>query len=121
MAKSEGNILTIASVVEKGFSPLAYRYLLLQSHYRTPTSFSWEALEASSKALSKLERLVSGLPDGGKINEEYKNKFVSKLENDFNTAQALAVVWTLAKDKSVSDEDKKATILDFDKVLGLGL
>lgn len=121
MAKSEGNILTISSIVDKGFPPLAYRYLLLQSHYRTPTSFSWESLEASSKALAKLQKLVSTLPGGGEVNEEYKKKFTEKLENDFNTAQALAVVWTLAKDKSVSDESKKTTILDFDKVLGLNL
>lgn len=121
MAKSEGNTITLSTLKEKGFSPLAYRYLLLQSHYRTPTTFSWESLEASSKAFTKLQKLFSSLPEGGEINEEYKKKFTEKLENDFNTAQALAVLWTLAKDKSVSDEDKRATIADFDKVLGLNL
>jgi len=121
MAKSDGNILTLSDLEEKGFSPLAYRYLLLQSHYRTPTTFSWESLEGSNKALGKLQKLISELPEGGSVDQAYRAKFVEKLENDFNTAQALAVLWTLAKDKSVSDEDKRATILDFDRVLGLSL
>jgi len=129
MAKSDGNILTLSDLNEKGLSPLAYRYLLLQSHYRTPTTFSWESLEGSSKALGKLQRLISELftlsgvegPENGQIDQAYKAKFVEKLENDFNTAQALAVLWTLAKDKEVKPEDKRTTILDFDRVLGLGL
>ena len=119
MAKSDGNIITLSDLEKKGFSPLAYRYLLLLSHYRTPTTFTWEALEAANNAYQKLQRFISTLPEGGKVNEEYNDKFKSKIENDFNTPQALAVLWTLAKDKSISDEDKRATILDFDKVLGV--
>jgi len=121
MAKSTGNTINLSDLEEKGFSPLVYRYLLLQSHYRTPTTFSWESLEASSKALSKLQRLTSEIPEDGKVDQAYRAKFVEKLENDFNTPQALAVLWTLAKDKEVRPEDKRATILDFDRVLGLGL
>ncbi|MFH1472976.1 MAG: cysteine--tRNA ligase [bacterium] len=129
MAKSAGTFLTLNELVDKGHSPLAYRYLLLQSHYRTPTTFTWESLEASSKALEKLQKLVASLlapsgvegPEGGSVDLAYKAKFVEKLENDFNTPQALAIVWTLAKDKEVKLEDKRTTLLDFDKVLGLGL
>ncbi len=121
MAKSEGNHLTLKILEEKGFSPLSYRYFLLLSHYRTPTNFTWEALEAAQNAFNKIKKLVDSWPDGGRVDEAYKAKFVEKIENDLNTAQALAILWTLAKDKEVKPEDKKATAQDFCKVFGLGL
>ena len=135
MSKSKNNFYTIRDVFERGFSPLALRYLFLLSHYRTPVNFTWEALEAANNAFEKLKRFVEGytspnplLAQGGgrdvspgEVNQEYKNKFVEKLENDLNTPKALAVLWMLVKDKDISPENKLATILDFDKVLGLGL
>ncbi|MDO8590171.1 MAG: cysteine--tRNA ligase [bacterium] len=121
MSKSLGNFITIRAVTEKGVSPLALRYLFLLSHYRTPTNFSFEALEAAENAYNRLKKFVAGLLGTGVVDESYKQKFTEKLENDLNTPQALAVVWGLIKDKDISPEDKLATILDFDKVLGLGL
>jgi len=121
MAKSEGNQINLKTLVEKNFSPLAYRYFLLMAHYRTPVNFSWEALEAAQNAYEKLKKFVSTGGSGGSVDEAYKAKFKEKLENDLNTAQALAIVWTLVKDKKVTIENKIATILDFDRVLGLGL
>ena len=121
IAKSAGDFLTLSDLKKKGFSPLAYRYFLLLSHYRTPTNFTWESLQAAQNAYDKLQKLFSSLPAGGAIDQAYKAEFVERLENDFNTPQALAVVWTLAKDKDVRPEDKRATLADFDKVLGLNL
>jgi cysteinyl-tRNA synthetase len=121
MAKSEGNHITLGSVSEKGFSPLAYRYFLLMAHYRTPVTFTWEALEAANNAFEKLKRYVGPMSTVGNVDLAYKAQFTDKIENDLNTAQALAVMWTMLKDKEVKEEDKLATLLDFDKVLGLGL
>ena len=121
MAKSEGTGITLKTLVEKGFSPLAYRYFLLMAHYRTPVTFTWEALEAANNAYQKITKLVASWPQGGKVDEAYKAQFVEKIENDLNTPQALAVLWTLAKDKEVKDEDKKATAQSFCSVYGLGL
>jgi cysteinyl-tRNA synthetase len=121
MAKSEGNHITLKTLEEKGFSPVSYRYLLLLSHYRTPTTFTWEALEAAQNAFNKIKKLVDSWPDGGAIDLAYKAKFMEKIENDLNTPQALAVLWTLAKDKEVKPEDKKASARDFCRILGLGL
>lgn len=121
MAKSEGNFITLKTLEEKSFSPLAYRYLLLMAHYRTPVAFTWEALEAAQNAYNKITKLVASLPDGGKVNEEYQKQFVEKIENDLNTPQALAVLWTMMKDKNVPDADKKATAQNFCRVYGLGL
>lgn len=121
MAKSEGNYITLKVLVDKGFTPLAYRYFLLMAHYRTPVTFSWEALEAAQNAYNRLIKFVASLSKVGKINESYKDKFKEKLEKDLNTPQALAVLWGLVKDDKISPEDKLATLFDFDKVLGLGL
>jgi cysteinyl-tRNA synthetase len=121
MAKSEGTGVTLKTVAEQGFSPLTYRYFLLMAHYRTPVNFTWEALEAANNAFEKLKRFVGPLSATGEVDAEYKKQFTEKLENDLNTPQALAVLWTLVKDKDVSPENKLATLLDFDKVLGLGL
>ncbi|MEK7135485.1 MAG: cysteine--tRNA ligase [Patescibacteria group bacterium] len=121
MAKSEGTGITLKTLEEKGFSPLTYRYFLLMAQYRTPVTFTWEALEAAQNAYNKIKRLVDSWPDGGKVDEAYKAKFVEKIENDLNTPQALAVLWTMVKDKDMKDEDKKATAQNFCSVFGLGL
>jgi len=131
MAKSEGNQITLKTLVEHGSAPLAYRYFLLLSHYRTPTSFTWEALEAAENAYRKLKETFAGLtrlPDkdgqvrtNGRMVDSYKKEFKNAIENDLNTPEALAVVWKFVKDESVSPTDKQATLLDFDQVLGLDL
>ena len=121
MAKSKGNFIVLKTIEEEGYSPLSYRYFLLLSHYRTKTNFTWEGLMAAQNALTRLERLLEALPKGGKVDELYKIKFVEKIENDFNTPQALALVWTLLKDENVSPANKHATIMDFDRILGLRL
>jgi len=122
MAKSEGNFYTLDDIEAKGFSPLAYRYFLLMAHYRTPVNFSWEALEAAQNAYRKLKEIYHGLiRTNERIDEKYKKEFDEAIENDLNTPEALAVVWKLVKDESVSPSDKHATLLEFDKVLGLDL
>ena len=121
MSKSLGNGYTAEQLVEMGFDPLAHKYLVLTSHYRKGLEFSLESLKASQAALFKLRSLLSGWADGGEINNDYKNEFVEFLSNDLSTGEALALIWKLTKDETVGDEDKKATIFDFDRVLGLGL
>ncbi|MDB5266292.1 MAG: cysS [Parcubacteria group bacterium] len=128
MAKSEGNFITMRSIEEKGFSPLAYRYFLLTAHYRTPTNFSWEALESAENAYKRLKTLMQMFKkesDGkeGSVNKAYKQEFLEAIENDCNTPEALAVVWKLGKSAGdgLSYPDAHATLLDFDRVLGLKL
>lgn len=121
MAKSEGNFIRLQTLIDKDFHPLAYRYLLLTAHYRSPMTFSFEALQGSQNAYEKLLEHIRSYTDDGKINETYQKEFLAHIENDFDTPQAIATMWKLIKDQSVVDADKKATILDFDRVLGLGL
>lgn len=121
MAKSEDNFLRLQSVVDRNINPLSYRFWLLMAQYRTKMNFFWEALESANVAYSRLTNLFLELGEEvGNINEEYRNKFVSFIEDDLNTPKALALLWSLIADNSITPADRKATILDFDKVLGLG-
>jgi cysteinyl-tRNA synthetase len=121
MAKSDGNFITLQTIVEKGISPLAYRFWLLMGHYRTKMNFNWEALEGAETALKRLYNLYMSLgSETGNVHEEYRNKFKEYMEDDLDTPRALSLLWDVIKDENMSEADKKATILDFDKILGLG-
>jgi len=121
MAKSEGAFITLKTLKEKGFNPLAYRFFVLGTHYRKPLNFSWTALEAGEKGLKNLYNQLRNLGNkGGKINKKKKNKFLKKINDDLNAPQALAVMQKILKSK-LSNGDKLATLLDFDKILGLRL
>lgn len=121
MAKSAGGFITLKSLEDDMISPLAYRYWLLTAHYRSPVNFTVEAVRGAQNALIKLMTTMSNLPDGGTVSEAYKARFTAFINDDLGTAQALALVWELLKDASVSDADKRATVLDFDRVFGLKL
>jgi len=56
----------------------------------------------------------------GTVSSEYKEKLIAYMDNDLDTPKALALLWDLVKDANISDSDKKATMLDFDKVFGFG-
>lgn len=138
MAKSEGNVVTLKDIADRKISPRAYRYWLLSAHYRTLMNFSWEALESSATALKKLQNRVADLAavqhsvsdKMGKPIEPYLNKFTDAINNDLNLPVALSLVWQLLDDHSFTPADPSerfvradilATILEFDKVLGLDL
>lgn len=121
MGKSEGNILTVGLLKEKGFNPLAYRLYILTAHYRSKAYFVWEGLKAAQSALNSLYGFFFEYPDGGKILKEYQKEFQGAINNDLDTPKALSLVWKLIKDGKVSGGDKKQTLLNFDKILGLGL
>ncbi|MFQ5492562.1 MAG: cysteine--tRNA ligase [Candidatus Dojkabacteria bacterium] len=125
MGKSLGNAYTLADVEAEGFDPLDLRYFYLTAHYRQILNFTWEALGAASARLVKLEGAVeqwrreSG-GRSGQILNVYKDKFVAAISDDLNIPKALGVVSELL-DADEKAEDRLATLLDFDKVLGLGL
>lgn len=121
MAKSAGNFITIEEIEAKGFSPLSYRYWLLTANYRTLVNFTFEALTASEQALKRLIRSLSSIEKIGEVNKSYIEKFDQVMCDDLNTPKALALIWDILKDDSVDDADKKATVLEMDKVLGLNL
>jgi len=121
MSKSLGNFKTIRNMKEAGISPLAFRLWVLMSHYRTPVNFTEETLRGAETALKRFQGLY--LAQGneiGKISDKYREEFKKFIEDDLDTPGTLTLLWDIFKDESLSPADKKATILDFDKVLGLG-
>ncbi len=124
MSKSKGGTLTVSVLKEKGFNPLSYRFMCLQSHYRKQLVFSYESLEQAENAYKKLKNKVLSLNSDGEVNKsvflEYNNKFIECLEDDMNTANAISVLYEVLK-SDVSDVTKKELIKSFDKVLSLDL
>ncbi len=126
MGKSEGNAYVMRDIIEKGFDPIVLRYFFLQSNYRSKQNFTWNNLKASETALKKLVAILARYTTennrgAGNVNEDYKNRFTEIINDDFNLAGGLALVWELIKDAAITDADTLATILDFDQVLGLRL
>ncbi|MFA5131017.1 MAG: cysteine--tRNA ligase [Patescibacteria group bacterium] len=122
MAKSDGNFLTLdKALIAANINPLAYRFSALQVHYRKPMEFSEDGLKQALEGLNSLLIQVAGLGSKvGKIDSEFKEKFLGAINDDLNFAKALATLAAVLKSK-LNDADKLGTILDFDRVLGLRL
>ncbi len=119
MAKSGENFIRLQTLIDRGVSPLAYRYWLLTSHYRSPIDFSFETIEAAQTALNRLYTAYLSLGTvSGEINTLVIEKCRESVNDDLNTAQVIAHVWEYIK-SSDSNENKKATLDELDKILGL--
>jgi len=118
ISKSSGGLFTIFDLKNKGFDPLAYRYMALGSHYRKGIEFSLESLKTAEIALNKLRSYK--IDSLGKVDKTYKKEFIEKISDDLAMPEAMAIVWKMMK-SDLSTEDKWATLLDFDQVLGLNL
>jgi cysteinyl-tRNA synthetase len=126
MSKSLGNIITLETLKEKGVAPLAYRYLCLNTHYRSKLSFSDESVEFAETSLNKLYEKVSELLQGEKAKhsekfKKYEDNFKDFISDDLNIPSALAMTWDMLKDKELTDSEKYDLLIDFDKVFGLSL
>ena len=125
MSKSNGAILTVSVLEEKGYDPLAFRFMCINSHYRKQLLFTYEALTQASEQLKKLRNKIELLTDNGDLikdsYDKYRKLFIDEISNDLNTANGLTVLYSLLKDNEVNDYTKLALVKDFDKVLGLDL
>lgn len=126
MAKSGENFIRIPTLIEKGFDPLAYRYLLLTSHYSSPMEFSFEALEGAQTALKRLRRFIHETVDTGPFVDQdrlfpERELFTEYINTNLNTPRAIALLWDIVKNQDMDAGDKKALLLSFDTVLGLNL
>lgn len=124
MAKSEGNFLTLNDIKKSGIAPLALRYLFLSTHYRKNINFSFESLDSAAKALNKLCYAVieySYDSSPGQVIGNYQTRYQDSAYDDLNTPQILSIVWEIVDDPKASPADKKATLIDCDQFLGLGL
>lgn len=124
MSKSKGEFLTVSLLEEKGYNPMAYRFFCLQSHYRKPLEFSWDALDNVVSAYDKIVKRIANLSTDGEVDtaacEEWKMKFAEALSHDINTSSAITVLYDMLK-AELSDASKRVLVQSMDEVLSLQL
>lgn len=129
MSKSSGEFLTLSKLIKDGFSPLEYRYYILQSKYRKQLAFSYERLMEAKKSLDslrkKVENIINNIDSNEKINEaqinNYKEAFRKSIDDDLNIANAFTVLFDMLKDSNLNNIGKRALIEDFDRIFSLDL
>lgn len=118
ISKSTGGLYTIFDLEEMGYDALDYRYMVLGSHYRKGMEFSEENLKAARVARLKMNEMAIG--EGGVVNGEWIDKFKEKIADDLQMPEAIALIWIMWK-SDLKIEDKRTTLWEMDKVLGLNL
>ncbi|MFW5744595.1 MAG: cysteine--tRNA ligase [Spirochaetota bacterium] len=133
MGKSEGNMVTLSTLTERGYDPLDYRSFLLGAHYRTQLTFSWEALDAARSARASLVEQLRDLADGlddwspdadvslGETASRARAEIDEAFDDDLNAPRALGRLRAFLKDASVPPAERLAVALDADGVFGLRL
>ncbi len=98
MSKSLGNFFTIREVLEK-YHPEVVRYLLVSSHYRSPINYSEDSLREAKAALERFYNALKGLPGAAPAGgEEFVARFAVAMDDDFNSPEACAVLFELARE-----------------------
>lgn len=131
MSKSKKNCYRIDEILQKGFDPLALRYLFLTAHYRDRLNFTWQSLAAAQHALNNLREEIRLWPASAEASVglseqpkgdvgQYWQRFLEVANSDLNTPQALAVMWEMIK-SDTSSSQKSRDLLEMDKILGLEL
>ncbi|MFA4836741.1 MAG: cysteine--tRNA ligase, partial [Dehalococcoidia bacterium] len=107
MSKSLGNLITVKEILRKA-SADALRLFVLSSHYRSPLSFSDEGLAAMERGAERLRRaaILQNAGQGQPLDsKEYRRRFVEAMDDDFNSAQAIAVLFDLAREINRANEE----------------
>lgn len=129
MSKSSGGFLHLDQLVADGFSPIAYRYLLLTAHYRSRIKFSYESLTSAQRAVSSLENLVRSWRRDAQGTDptelrsqlvgDMREQFLNALGEDLHVPEALAHAWKIARSSDLSPHEKFTLFRFFDQVFGL--
>ena len=129
MAKSAGNIIRVSELPSKGFQPLDFRYLALTAHYRSKLDFTEAAMHAAAAGLRRLRRAVGGASEADAAAVDlsaepmagYRARFVKAVADDLGLPAALAIAHAVAAADDLNAAQRRALLLDFDRVLGLNL
>lgn len=116
MAKSSGGFITLKNLVEKGYSPLDYRYLLLTAHWSTSLNFSFDSIDAAKNARARLVQHVTELAQA-EVDLKQVEEFTNIVNNNLNMPESVSFIWQLLKLNTLN----ASTLSEFDKVLGLNL
>jgi cysteinyl-tRNA synthetase len=124
MSKSKGEFLTVSLLESKGYNPLAYRFFCLQSHYRKPLTFSYDALDQATATYNKLLKRIDALNPNTEIDNAFvasaKAKFIDTVGNDLNTALGITCIYDILK-ANTNDASKLEALKSIDYVLSVGL
>lgn len=125
MSKSLGNVYLLKDIISRGYDPLVYRLFTYSSSYRNKINFTWEGIEANSKALEKLregyQKHLSGNDDVSETEiQDFETKFHQAINDDLNMPLAMSVVWEVIKLPNKSPKYAKL-LKKFDSVLALDL
>jgi cysteinyl-tRNA synthetase len=124
LSKSAGNSFTLSDVRTENIHPLALRYLFMQAHYRTPLSFSFDALRASEEALFRLWKAASEIQKESKgktAPSDAAERIKAFLRDDLGTPQALAALFDALQDEELSARQKWGVLEVAEEVLGVSL
>lgn len=123
-SKSLGNVVYLSDIVARGIHPLALRYFFLQAHYRTPLSFSFDALVAAEQGLLRLWRIaeeVARASGGHAASSPALERFVCAVREDLSTSSALGILWDGLRDDDLSEEERWGLVAAADALFGLSL
>jgi cysteinyl-tRNA synthetase len=120
MSKSSGAFLRLQTLIDQGYDPLAYRLFCMSALYRAKLNFTWDGLDGAAKSLDRLRLAAYEWGAPGQVNQDYMERFVEQINDDLNMPRAMAVTWDLVRSE-LPEASKKATLLEFDRVLGLRL
>src|SRR5258706_1611774 len=126
ISKATGGGVLVSDLIDRGYHPLVYRYLLLQAHYRSQTEFSWAAMDSAQAGLRRLlDRYASARSEHAQrlaaAAAGHLDAFDRAVSDDLNTPRALASVIAASRDDRLSDADLTALASQFDEGLAIGL
>ena len=110
MSKSKGEFLTVSLLEEKGYDPIVYRFMCLNSYYRKQLVFSFEALDQAASTYQKLKNKIKQLDRTPDLHESkldyYQNKFKEAIGNDLNTSSMITILYEVLKDDELNFKKK---------------
>lgn len=138
MSKSLNNFFTVREMLEK-YDPEVLRFFMLSAHYRTPMNFSIELLDSAKSSIDRLYNAIGNLEslleevqkeelehkekEYIKVLDEFRNKYIEKMDDDFNTADGISIIFDLIRDININvDGNSSKPLIQYalDMIRGLG-
>ncbi len=126
MSKSLNNFFTVREMLEK-YDPEVLRFFMLSAHYRTPMNFSIELLDSAKSSIDRLYNAIGNLESlleevekeqlehkekqYIKVLDEFRNKYIEKMDDDFNTADGISIIFDLIRDININVDGNSSKLL----------
>ena len=125
MSKSLGNFYTLKDLIDKGYSPVNFRYLNLLTHYKKQLNFTFDNMDAAKTSYERIKRKVIELRKqqhkGKDFTEEYEAQFIKTINDDLNIPEAMQIFHKTLDEFDFAPKKKLKLLEKFDEVLGLGV